>query len=161
MKHEFGSQITSEQHPKVLFPGVFKSLHREAMQYPGGITGLAHDLGKNPTVVANKLNPNNLGSEPTCRDFLQVIDQISAKRTVNAVAMLAGSVAVPIHALSDSTPRDVFGAFLCVVGQAGHFNSYTAEAIKDGLDHMERIEAGELLDNLIAAAVAMRAVVLG
>lgn len=33
--------------------------HRIGHEYPGGVPALAHRMGKNPTVLNSKLNPNN------------------------------------------------------------------------------------------------------
>lgn len=160
MKGEIRSPLTRN---KERYRAVFQALHSEAKHYHGGISGLAQMLGKNPITLANKLNPHNLEQEPTLGDFLSIIDLTSAKRAANAVAMLAGTVAVEVSAiLSESHPRDVFGAFMVLVKEAGDVNHTTAEALEDGgLDYVERNEVADLLDNLIAAAVAMRAVVRG
>lgn len=151
-----------KDHPKTRFPAVFSALHSEAKRYPGGIAGLGTALGRNPHSFSNKLAPFNLDAEPTAADLLEAIEEMQSRRTANAIAMLANAITVPVESVAQYRPCEVLAAFLKLAKDAGNATGEAAEALSDGvLTHDEREEIGALLDELISAAVAMRAVVRG
>ena len=148
-------------HVKERYRSVFLALSSEAKAFPGGIAEIARSVGRNPIVLANALNPNQLDAAPTAEGLLEAIEAIGATRTVNAIAGLAGQVSVDVGAATQS-PREVTAAFMHLIKDAGRVNERAAEALEDGrLDADERRDVGELLDHLIAAAVEMRALVRG
>lgn len=160
MKRECGSMAT-KPHVKERYRSVFTALSSEAKSYPGGISELARITGRNPTVLANALNPNQLDAAPTAEGLLEVVEAIGAKRTVNAIACLAGQVSVDVGS-SLQSPREVTAAFMHLVKDTAKATEHLAEALEDGrLDADERQSGGALLDELIAAAVEMRALVRG
>lgn len=151
---------SGESHPKVRYRSVFSALHAEAKRYPGGIAGMAMAIGRNPHSFSNKLNPMCLDSEPTVADLLESIEHLQSRRISTAIALLTDCIAVPVEAVSPG--HDVTGTFLKLVHRAGAVSEKIAEALEDGhLDHHERVEAGDVLDALLAATVAMRAAVRG
>lgn len=149
-------------HPKVRYRAVFAALHAEAKRSPGGISGLALAIGRNPHSFSNKLNPMCLDSEPTVADLLESIEHLQCRRTSTAIALLADCVSVPVDTLPSDGPHNVVASFLKLAKDAGNCTGQIAAALGDGrIDRHERDECGELIDALITAAVAMRAVVRG
>lgn len=148
-------------HPKVRYRSVFSALHAEAKRHDGGITGLAMAIGRNPHSFSNKLNPMHLDSEPTVADLLEAIEHLRSRRACTAIALITDCIAVPVESLECGN-RDVAATFLKLVKHAGIVSEKIAAGLEDGhLDRREMEEAGDVLDSLLAAAVAMRAVVRG
>ena len=161
MSREKAAMLTQAEHPKTRFRAVFVSLHGDAKRYPGGVTALAHELGMNPAVLADKLSPNIFDKVPTVRELLEVFERTHSVPTANALALLLDRTTVPV-AVAHQAPRDVAMSFLSLVKQAGAATSMGADALVDGaLDADERAALGPLLDDLISAAVSFRALVRG
>lgn len=149
-------------HPKVRYRSVFSVLHSEAKRHDGGITGLAMALGRNPHSFSNKLNPMCLDSEPTVADLLECLEHLQSRRISTAIALITDCIAVPVETLNDHGTLDVSVTFLRLVKEAGTVCAQIADSLEDGrLDREEKEEAGEVLDALMAATVAMRSVVRG
>jgi hypothetical protein len=164
MKRENTSEFTpapvvGRRHVKERFPQVFRALHADLCAYPGGMSGLAVQLDKNPVVFCNKFNPNYRDATPTIEDVLESIEQGGARRGATALALLAGLVAVDLP-LADAAPTAVVPAFLALIKQCGELMSEVAQDIADGrLDADERERCGAQLDALLPVVVQMRALV--
>lgn len=161
MSGESKKQVTDRKTVKERFRGVFVTLSAEAKAFPGGITELARLMGKNPTVLANRLNPNLLDAHPTIEDFLDCVELLQAVRTINAVAGLANHVAVSVDCDSES-PHDVTLAFMEAATEIGAFISHMSTSLADGhLDSQERATALSIIDRSIPKFIGMRAVLRG
>lgn len=149
-------------HVKSRFPAVFRALQADARDYPGGLPAVAEQLGRNYGSLRNAISPTNPNNEPTAELIFELIEACGAHRTVTAIARLGDMTAIPMCDASGGEPADVGNAFMEVVQRAGAVNARTVEALADGrLSSSERDEVADLLDNLISAAVQMRAVVRG
>lgn len=149
------------EHVKTHFRGFFVALHSAAKRWPGGIADLAHITGRNPVVLADKLNPNLMDKAPTLEEALLMLELVQPTAALNALALLAHRVTVPVPE-SGRCPSEVVGSFLALVEQIGHVTGRAAEAVADGwVDAEERSELAPLLDALLAATVEFSAVVRG
>ena len=149
-------------HVKQRFPAVFRALQADARDYPGGLPALSDQLGRAYGGVKNALCPTNYDAEPTAELIFDVIEAGGGQRTVTAIARLGDMTALPMCDLGHGEPADVGNAFMGVVRRAGAVNQRTVEALSDNkLTSMERDEVANLLDDLIGAAVQMRALVRG
>jgi hypothetical protein len=161
MKREISSSFTPaiRVHVKHRFASVFRALHGDAKRHADGISGLAVQLGKNPVVMCNKLNPDYLDSTPTAEDLLEVIEQAGARSAVQAIAQLVGLAAVELPP-TDAAPTAVVPAFLELIRQCGSLMAEAAQDLADGrLDADERLRCAALLDALLPSVVQMRALV--
>lgn len=150
------------QHVKQRFPAIFRSLQADARDYHGGLPALADQLGRAYGGMKNALCPTNCDSEPTAELIFDVIEATGGHRTVTAIARLGGMTALPLCEMSHGEPADVCAAFLDVARRAGAVSARTVEALADNrLTSAERDEVANLLDDLIGAAVQMRALVRG
>lgn len=62
----------------------------------GGITGLAHDMGKSPQMMVNKSNPNNEQNYMSVAELCQVIDLTGGVEIVDVLAGIIGRTTVAI-----------------------------------------------------------------
>lgn len=149
------------EHVKAHFRAFFVALHSAAKRWPGGITELAHITGRNPVVLADKLNANQLDKVPTLEEALLVLELVQPPAALNALALLANRVTVPVPE-SGRCPAEVVGSFLALVEQISRVTGRAAEAVADGrVDAAERAELAPLLDALLAQTVEFSAVVRG
>ncbi|WP_341649964.1 phage regulatory CII family protein [Thauera humireducens] len=150
------------KHVKERFQAVFRSLQADAREYPGGLPALSDQLGRAYGGMKNALCPTNYDSEPTAELIFDVIEACGGHRTVTAIARLGDMTALPMCQMSHGEPADVCNAFLDVARRAGAVSARTVEALADDrLTSAERDEVANLLDDLIGAAVQMRALVRG
>lgn len=149
------------EHPKERFRPFFVALHGAAKRWPGGITELAHHTGRNPKMLADRLNPNLLDKMPSAEELLLTLELVQSSSALNALALLAGRVTVPVQ-VSDRAPREVVSCFLSLVERISAVMGRAAPAVSDGrVDASERAELLPLLDELLASAVEFQAVVRG
>lgn len=161
MTRERGPAFTDAEHPKTRFRPVFVALHCDAKRYPGGVTALANELGMNPSVLADKLNPNIFDKVPTARELLEVFERTRSVPTANALALLIDRTTVRIGD-ADASPREVVQAFMALTRRASEAMAQGAEALEDGrIDPDERAVLEPMVDELICTAVAFRAFLRG
>lgn len=67
-----------------------------AKQFHNGITGLALAMRKNPTVLANKLNPNCDTNQLTLEEAAEITDRTQNPGIADALAALVNRVTVPL-----------------------------------------------------------------
>lgn len=159
MKRQSDVRVT--EHVKDRFPAVFLAWGSAAKRYPGGITEFAHQAGRNPVLMMHRLNCNNADHVPTLEDLLLSLETMQPEGLLNALALLAGRVTVPLPD-APRAPREVVQAFLELAKRAGDATALAADALGDGrLDADERARLGPLLDSLMQAAVEFQAVVRG
>lgn len=145
------------EHPKDRFRSVFVALHGDAKRHPGGVTAMAQEMGVNPQVLADKLNPNIGEKVPTVRELLEVFERSGSVATGNALALLIDRTTVPVGD-AHASPREVVQAFMGLTRRASDALAHGAEALENGrLDADERAELEPLVDELVSAAVAFRA----
>lgn len=158
MKHS----NSPREHVKRRFPSVFRALQADARDYHGGIHALADQLGRAYGGMKNALCPTNYDAEPTAELILDVIESGGGARTVTAIARLGCMTALPVFDITSGEPADVCNAFLDVARRAGAVSTKTVEALADDrLTNTERDEIANMLDDLIGAAVQMRALTRG
>lgn len=149
------------EHPKERYRPFFVALHGAAKRWPGGITELAHHLGRNPKVLADRLNPNLLDKMPHLEEVLLALELVRSPGALNALSLLAGRITVPVQ-VSDRAPREVVSSFLSLVERTSVLAGRAAVAVADGrVDADERAELLPLIDELLAGAVEFQAVVRG
>lgn len=149
------------EHPKERYRPFFVALHGAAKRWPGGITELAHITGRNPKMLADRLNPNLLDKMPSAEELLLALELVRSAAALNALALLADRVTVPVQ-VSDRGPGEVVRSFLSLVRRASNVTGRAASAVEDGrVDADERAELLPLLDELVASAVEFQAVVRG
>ncbi len=154
-----GSEI--REHVKTHFRAFFSALHSGAKRWPGGITELAHMTGRSPVVLADKLNPNQMDKVPTLEEALVALELVQPVAALNALALLAGRVTVPVPE-SGKSPREVVSTFLALARRAGEATGLGADAVADGwISPEERATLAPMLDELLAATVEFQAVVKG
>lgn len=151
----------SVDHVKTRYRPVFVAWHGAARRHPGGVTELAHQAGRSPIVLANRINPNCYDHVPTVEDLLFCIESMQAVDVVAAIALLVQRVTVPLPDVPRA-PREVVRAFMELAKRAGDATALAADALGDGrLDADERERLAPLLDALLQATVEFAAVVRG
>lgn len=161
---ENGVMVTADElreHPKERYRPFFVALHGSAKRWPGGITELAQIIGRNPRVLADKLNPNLLDKVPQLEEVLFTLEMVQSPAALNALCLIAGRISVPVQ-VSDRAPREVVSSFLALVERTSALVGRAADAVADGrVDADERAEILPLIDELLTHAVAFQSVIKG
>ena len=142
---------------KVRFRNLFAAMSADAKSFNGGITALAVLEGRNPQVMADQFNPDNLAkSPPTLASFLEFLEVTQGRRTINQLNFMCGLTAVPVTK-DDRHGMDAMHHFLEVSRRSSEQVAAAAKALGDNnLNAEEREEQRILLDALIEAAVIFR-----
>lgn len=105
-----------------------------AHEYPGGVNALAARMGKNPTVLRHKLNPNDSTNYLTVSDLMTIMVMTGDHRALHAACLELGYMALPLPRQTADEP--------------------TAEALtdtcKEFADYLQSV-TGALSDNKVTA----------
>ena len=155
MTRENSPVFTDRNHPKARNRSLFVALQADAKRYPGGISALAHEMGMDPRVLADKINPNCFDKVLKVGELLELIERLESVRAVNVIASYVDRTTVSVPAVT--SPAEVMRAFMALTRRASDAMATGAKALEDErLDAGERAELLPLLDDLINAAVAFR-----
>lgn len=75
---------------------VIASAQTIAKQYHNGIAGLAQAMRKNPTIFANKLNPNCDTNQLTLEEAAEITDRTQDPAIADSLAALVGRITVAL-----------------------------------------------------------------
>ena len=94
-------------------------LYRIAHDYPGAVPALAARMGKNPTVLMHKLNPNNITHGVMANEAEQIIDLTDSN--LSAAEYFASKTNAVVVQLPDCNGSDeeLLDAFMDVVKELG------------------------------------------
>ena len=160
MTRENSSVFTDRNHPKARNRSLFVALQADAKRYPGGISALAHEMGMDPRVLADKINPNCFDKVLKVGELLDLIERLESVRAVNVIASYVDRTTVSVPAVT--SPAEVMRAFVALTRRAADVMASGAKALEDErLDAPEREELLPLLDDLINSAVAFRSFAQG
>lgn len=130
-------------------------LYRIAHDYPGAVPALAARMGRNPTVLMHKLNPNNTTHLLSINEAEQIIDLTDSNfATAQLFAAKCSAVVVQI-AECHGSDVELLDAFMDVVKELG---AMSAEFQRDWADG--RITPAEFR-RLTKEAARLQATVLG
>lgn len=130
-------------------------LYRIAHDYPGAVPALAARMGKNPTVLQHKLNPNTTTHGVMANEAEQIIDLTDSNLSAaEYFAAKADAIVIRIVACNGSD-TELLDAFMDVVRELGTFS---AEFQRDWADG--RITAREFR-SLTKEAVRLQTKILG
>jgi len=146
---------THAERLKTHHAAVMRTLHGEIRRHPGGYVEIARETGRPVQTLINMFNPHSMDTAPPADLLLDVIEIVQARATVNVIAGGLGAMLSPVP---ESVPAESdSAAFQHLVGEAGDVLSAGTKSLSDGrFDAHERVEMARELDELIAAAAAMR-----
>ena len=115
------------------------ALQADAKDFDGGISALAALMGRNPTTLANQLNPEKLDtSPPSMETLVEIIKLTQARRTIFFVCRLVGMTPLDM-ALQEKSAKESIRSFLEFVSTVSSTIGKGSEAAQDGrFDALER-----------------------
>ena len=107
-------------------------LYRVAHGYPGAVPALAARMGKNPTVLMHKLNPNTSTHGVMANEAEQIIDLTNSN--FSAAELFAGKAHAVVVQLIECHGSDVelLDAFMDVIKELGMFSAEFQRDWADG-----------------------------
>ena len=128
------------------------AVQRAAKNYHNGIEGLAQTMGKNPKILANKLNPNAEQSQLSASELAEILELTPGDKTaIDLLAALQGRITVP---LGDATPNEgekLSQAYLRISTAAGQLSQTIASGESADGEWGERISPAERASIEVAA----------
>ncbi|WP_051189887.1 phage regulatory CII family protein [Laribacter hongkongensis] len=131
-----------------------------AKRFHNGIAGLATVMGKNPTTLANKLNPNYDSNQLTLEEAAEITDRTQDPAIADALAALCNRTTVALPS-GDISMKDLAREFCRLTAECGHVGHKIDEAEHPDSEWGEQISPGERkqiaieLRHLLSATVGM------
>ena len=94
---------------------IVSSIQKAAKNHRGGITSVALSMGKNPNILANKLNTNNNSHALTLEEAAEIIKITQNRETVEALASLINTTVVDLpksNNLTNSKLNELLETFI-------------------------------------------------
>lgn len=113
-----------------------------AKRYHNGIDGLALAMKKNPTILANKLNPNAEQNQLSLEEAAAITDMTQDPAIADALAALVGRVTVALPA-GEVTTGDLKRALAAMMAELGDVASEVTDAEHPDSEWGERLSPRE------------------
>lgn len=113
-----------------------------AKRYHNGIAGLALAMKKNPTILANKLNPNAEQNQLSLEEAAAITDLTQDPAIADALAALVGRVTVALPCGQPSL-RELSREFCRLGKECGDVGKQISEAEHPESEWGERLSPGE------------------
>ncbi len=146
---------TTDLHVKEAFLPVFIALRKDIRRHEGELIALADEMGRTGpnanNILSNRFNPYDLTHQPTLRDFLDAIETLPARHTINALMSYA------LTDFSAEAMTDEGRAAFCLhkIGELADVIRAKSEAVADGrVDSREHREIADLLRPLLPELTA-------
>lgn len=107
-------------------------IYRIAHDYPGKVPALAVRMGKNPTVLSHKLNPNMNSHGINADEIEQVIDFAQRHADVaRYFADLADMLVIP-KIIVNGSDMELLDGYMDIIKELGEFSQKFQQAYADG-----------------------------
>lgn len=113
-----------------------------AKRFHNGIAGLAAVMHKNPTILANKLNPNAEGNQLTLEEAAEVTDLAQDPAIADALAALCNRVTVALPC-GEPGIRELSREFCRLVKECGDVGEKITDAEHPDSEWGERVSPAE------------------
>ncbi|MGQ5525164.1 phage regulatory CII family protein [Chitinimonas sp. PSY-7] len=114
----------------------------DAKSFHGGIQGLASVMGKNPIILAQKLNPANESNHLRLDEAAFIVDATQSPAIADALAALVNRVTVALPAANVSF-HDLTREFCRLTKRCGNVGQELAEAQSPSSEWGEKISPAE------------------
>ncbi|GEM_PF-3360223 len=111
---------------------LFLALHADAKTYPGGISGLAREMGINGNTLTSQLNADSDHKPPAFSHIIELIVLTGGRRSIYAMCQLVGKVPMEMP-MQDRSQEEAIRLFLKLVGTASKTFDTGSEAAADGV----------------------------
>ena len=123
---------------------ILAAAQRAAKNYHNGIEGLAQAMGKNPKILANKLNPTVEQNQLTVADLAEIMELTPEdKTTVDLLAALQGRITVLMGVAPVNDREKLSQEYLRISTEAGHLSGAIANGESADGEWGERISPSE------------------
>lgn len=138
---------------------VLDAAHRIGLEFPGGISGLALRIGRDPAILRSKLNPNSSTNHVSLAEAVLIQSVAGRVDILQAMAEELRHVAIP---LPDGRDENLPHALATTCAEFGDYLRRVDAVFEDGTvtpNEIKRLE--KELTEMIAAASALHAVIVG
>ncbi len=130
---------------------LFRALHADAKTHPGGISGLAREMGVNGNTLTSQLNPDSDHKPPAFSHIVELMILTGGRRSIYALCQLVEKVPMDM-VIQERSPKEAIQLFLKLVGTASKAFDSGSEYAADGhFSAQERADLEPLLLELMRA----------
>lgn len=106
-------------------------IYRIAHDYPGKVPALAARMGKNPTVLSHKLNPNKESHGINADEIEEIIDFSDRSADVAAYFAEKADLLLIPKIIVQGSDMELLDGFMEVIGELGEFSTEFQKAYAD------------------------------